>query len=211
VPAGLEGDSVERRLAVRVAEGDVVEADRAGQAAGRAGAGRVATSIGRVEDLEDAAGAGEALLHGVGDRGEVGDLGGELLQEAGEDDEAAAQRDASVDVEPAAVGEEDDEARLGEDLGQRGEEREIPEDAALLAGDLGVGSSKRRTCAGSAAKPLTVCIPRTLSLKRSTMRSESSRLRGMGAQAGGVDVGEDGERDGDARGRRASGPRGSGP
>src|SRR5205807_1582520 len=136
---GLEGDVPEDGLAGEVFEGDVVEDDLAGESGGREGAGFVGDVDGGVEDLEDAPGGGEALLDGVGDGGEVGDLRGELLEESGEDDESAAEGDAVVEVEPAAVGEEDDEAELGEDLREGGEEGEIPEDAALLGGDLSVG------------------------------------------------------------------------
>jgi len=55
------------------------------------GAGAAADFRLGVEHLEDAARRGQALLDGIGDRRQVRHVAGELLEQAGEDDQAAAR------------------------------------------------------------------------------------------------------------------------
>src|SRR5436190_732464 len=56
-----------------------------------------------VDDFENSPGADERLLHRVDDVGDVVDLPGELFEQAGEDDQAGAEREPIVGDEPAAV------------------------------------------------------------------------------------------------------------
>jgi len=65
--------------------------------------GRVRHLDRRVEDLEDAARGDQRLLHAVHDGGQLVDLSGKLLEQAGEDDEARAERQAALDHQPAPV------------------------------------------------------------------------------------------------------------
>ena len=79
------------------------------------------------------------MLHGIGDGGKVGDLSGELLKQSGEDDQARAEGDLTLDIQPAAVGEENHEAELREKLRDRREDGEIVKNALLLGGNGVVG------------------------------------------------------------------------
>ena len=60
-------------------------------------------------------------------------------KQAGEHHQPAAQRNPALHVEPAAIGEQDDQAQLRQDLRHRREQRQVQENALLLVRDLPVG------------------------------------------------------------------------
>jgi len=66
----------------------IIQADCTLKAGAADGARRAFHLYRRVQDFEDPPRAYERLLHGVDDRGNIVDLAGELIQQAGEDDQA---------------------------------------------------------------------------------------------------------------------------
>src|SRR5204863_7248822 len=115
------------------------------------------------------------------------------------DDAAAAKGNAAMKVEPASVGEEDDEARLGEDLGEGAEEREVPEGAALLAGDLVVGGLEAPDLLGLGRETLHGLHPAdALGEKEHHAVGEFAIAEVLGPQARRVVIGEGGQGDRDA-------------
>ena len=70
---------------------------------------------------------------------DVRDLAVELLKETGKHDQAAAKRYAAMNVQPATVAEQNDQAQLREELRRRREQRKVEENPVLLVGDEAVG------------------------------------------------------------------------
>ena len=88
-----------------VTKGHFLESDLTRQAA-RLNGIRPADHIhGRVQHLKHTPGRRETLLNGIGDGRNVGDLSGELLEQAGKHHQAAAQGNLLMHVQPAAIGE----------------------------------------------------------------------------------------------------------
>ena len=99
----LQGKIVEDGVLRLEAERDVFEGDLAAGASERCASGPIDDTRLGVEDLVDAVRSGEGLLQAVGDRADRGDLGIELLEDAGEEDESRANGDLAADREPTAV------------------------------------------------------------------------------------------------------------
>ena len=145
--------SVQHRAFRRVAERDVLKGDSSGEPRRLDGVRPALHFDRRVEHFKHAPRGGEALLHGIGDGRNVRDLPGELLEQAGEHHQAAAQRNFSLHIQPAAVGEQNHQAQLRQHLRAGREDGQIPENSPLLRGHFvvrlletgGLGALRRQS------------------------------------------------------------------
>ena len=85
-----------------------------------------------VEHVEDAARGAQALLHGVRDVADAGDLPRELLQDRRETDQPGADADLAAHRQPAAVAEQHDDVCLRQKKDHRHECGHAPENPVLL-------------------------------------------------------------------------------
>ena len=65
-----------------------------------------------VENFKDAPRCGETLLNRIGNRGKIGDLAVELLEQSGEHHKSAAQCDLALNIKPAAISEQNHQAGI---------------------------------------------------------------------------------------------------
>src|SRR5690606_13472952 len=128
----VEIDVAHDRLAFAVGEADVLEGHASLQTRTADGGGGAGDLDGRVEYLEDAAGADQGLLHAVDERGHLVDLAGELFEQAGEDHQAGAEGELAAHDLQAAEAEQDHDVDAGEQADRGGEQADAPEDTLLL-------------------------------------------------------------------------------
>lgn len=136
---GDEGDVVQHGGAVTKTEGDMLEGDASAHLGRVDGVGARGDVFRRVQNLKDAPGAVEALLHIVHESGEVRDLRGELLEQSGAEHEAGAEREFLVDDEPAAVAEHDHHREIVQPVEDRPVKAEFAVDLLFAVADGGDG------------------------------------------------------------------------
>ena len=88
-----------------------------------------------IEDLEHPLGPGQALLNAIDDVGDLGHLGREVLQQAGEDDESGDQGELLVHHQVPAIRQQGNEIQRNEELDRGGEDAHPPEYPLLLVLD----------------------------------------------------------------------------
>ncbi len=131
-------DVAEHETSRLVGEGNVVELDFPPRHAQVNRRGKRADLDGGVENLEHSSGPGQALLDAVDDARDLAYLAGELLEQAGEDDQSAAQSQLPADDQITPVAQEHNQVAGHEELDRGREKAHAPEDPLLLVADGGV-------------------------------------------------------------------------
>ena len=93
------------------------------------------------------------MLHAVEHVDHLADLGRELLQQTGEDDQPGTQRQLALDHQVAAVAEQQGEIHGREKFAGGGEQAQPPEDELLLILQVSIGAAKFVDFGRLAGKP----------------------------------------------------------